>query len=254
MTQSKCTFRHDPMMWVRNDNSLQGALARTTILKAPKAGDQELLVKGIDNIVRGQQPEGHLGDAEDRITGTGSELLKAVMMGASRDRPEVNVAIGLILKHPKGDQGFGAISPYAIEALCRLGRTSDLQLAKSIQRWMAIEEQWNHPSKLCPWTPAVILRALWCAREVAEVDAVVERGLVSIRDNLDEKGRIGYNDPWGFVDCAGVIDHPIAREIIVKQMPLILSEQQEGGGWGDHSFVTFRALHVHGFLREKVGK
>ena len=254
MTQAEFSFRYDPAMWVKNDDSPQGALVRTRVFNAPKSGDQELLTKAVDSILAGQQPEGYLGNAQDRVTGTGSVLLKAVIAEASLDRSEVQLAIELILKHPKGDQGFEAISPYAIEALCRLGRTWDPELAKSIQSWMNVEGQWNHPSKLCPWTPAVILRALWCARDVAQVDAVIERGLISIRDNLDEKGRIGYNDPWGFVDCAGAMDHPIAREIIVKQMPLILSAQREDGGWGDHSFVTFRALQRHGFLNKTVGK
>ncbi|MBT7303692.1 MAG: hypothetical protein HN849_29450, partial [Victivallales bacterium] len=122
-------------------------------------------------------------------------------------------------------------------------------LGASICRWIEIEDQWNHPSRLCPWTPAVVLRALWCARRIAEVVPVVERGLVSIRDNLDAEGRLGYNDPWGFIDCAGVIDHPIAAEIVAKQLPLLSSEQDEDGGWSEHSFVAFRALHLHGYLR-----
>lgn len=72
-----------------------------------------------------------------------------------------------------------------------------------------------------------------------------------IGEKLDETGHIGYNDPGGFVDCAGVIDRPLARDIILKQMPLLVSSQCEDGGWEENSFVTFRALHTHGFLGPK---
>ena len=250
--QFKYGFRYDPMKWVENSPSLEAALVRKNVFGKSRQGDQELVDKKIDSIFAHQGPEGYLGNADDRVTGTGSALLEAVIYGASLDRTEAKLAIEFILKHPEGDQGFGAMSPYAIEALCRLGRTSDSQLTDSIQRWLDIEEQWNHPDRLCPWTPAVVLRALWCARELADVTPAIERGLISIRDNLDENGRIGYNDPWGFVDCSGVIAHPIAREIIVKQMPLIIEAQHEDGGWGDHSFITFRALHKHGFLSSKT--
>lgn len=249
MTARGTDFQYGPMKWAEGDASLQAALVRTHVLQTASDSDRRLIDQAIDDIFAEQEPEGYLGDAEDRITGTGSVLLDAVVFGADPARRDVCIAVGLILEHPEGDQGFGPISPYAIEALCRMGRTDDKILAASIGRWIEIEDQWNHPSKLCPWTPAVILRSLWCARDLAEVVRVVERGLASIRDNLDTDGRLGYNDPWGFVDCAGVIDHPIAAEIIAGQMPFISSEQNEDGGWNEHSFITFRALQLHGHLQ-----
>ena len=63
----------------------------------------------------------------------------------------------------------------------------------------------------------------------------------------------GHQSSDGWISRnTGVIDHPVAREIIAKQMPLIVSEQHEDGGWGEHSFVAFRALHRHGFFGEKT--
>jgi len=249
MTTCEIHFRRDPREWSETDTSLQAALVRRHVLQTASDTDEQRIREAIDGIFAKQGPEGHLDDAEDPITGTGGELLDAIVFGADPSREEVRRTVELILKYPDGDQGFGAISPYAIEALCRMGRTDDEVLGASICRWIEIEDQWNHPSKLCPWTPAVVLRALWCAHRIAEVVPVVERGLVSIRDNLDAEGRLGYNDPWGFIDCAGVIDHPIAAEIVTKQLPLLFSEQDEDGGWSEHSFVAFRALYLHGYLR-----
>jgi len=42
-----------------------------------------------------------------------------------------------------------------------------------------------------------------------------------------------YLDPFRFLDAAGSIDHPLAREIVVKQIPLVLRTQQADGTWGE---------------------
>ncbi|MDP6356051.1 MAG: hypothetical protein QF473_13160, partial [Planctomycetota bacterium] len=65
-------------------------------------------------------------------------------------------------------------------------------------------------------------------------------------------------DPYGWLECMGHIEHPLAREIVVKMIPMILRAQAPDGSWGgeDHlgygpgsrTFIVFRALHKWGQL------
>ena len=47
---------------------------------------------------------------------------------------------------------------------------------------------------------------------------------------------------------ASEIDHPLAKAILEKEVPVLLRAQRGDGGWGDQSLVVFRALRKHGLL------
>ena len=67
-------FRYDPMEFVESDRSLQGAMVRALVFQEARQGDKEILQKRIEEIFATQKPDGQIGDAEDRITGTASRL------------------------------------------------------------------------------------------------------------------------------------------------------------------------------------
>jgi hypothetical protein len=69
---------------------------------------------------------------------------------------------------------------------------------------------------------------------------------------------LSYFDPWSFVRLAGMVDHPLTRTIVEKQLTLILRSQYPDGGWdvpirwatNQSSLNAFRALEKHGLLKE----
>lgn len=71
---------------------------------------------------------------------------------------------------------------------------------------------------------------------------------------MDQTGCLGFMDPWSFVACAAHIEHALAREILIKQVPMILRAQEADGGWGEHAYKVFAALRRHGLLDELRAK
>ncbi len=65
---------------------------------------------------------------------------------------------------------------------------------------------------------------------------------------MDETGCLAFNDPYGFVDCAAQIDLPVSRDLLIKQLPLILRAQRSDGGWGEKSHKVLGALMKHDLL------
>ena len=51
-------------------------------------------------------------------------------------------------------------------------------------------------------------------------------------------------------EVAAQIDLPVCREILLKQVPMLLRAQQPDGGWGEHSFHVFAALERQGLMEE----
>jgi hypothetical protein len=82
------------------------------------------------------------------------------------------------------------------------------------------------------------------------LDLGLDDGLRWIADNMDDAGCLGCWDPWAVLDRVGPVDHPVAREIVIRQLPMILRAQNVSGGWGSRSFKVFRALHTHGLFDE----
>lgn len=245
-------LRHDPMKWLESDKTLQGALVRTFAFKNVGPGDEQILRQKIGELSAKQRADGSFGDtAKD----TGSAILELLQLGAGRDEPAIGKAVEAIIRqHRAGKtakewfQKEGCMDMFAAHALCRVGRTDVAEVPPSIRYLAERPEQYVGMDKGCPWTPAVFLKALWDARGVADTAPALDRGLRWINDNMNAAGFAGWKEPFGLVDCAGYIDHPMAREIVLKQVPMLLRAQRPDGGWGEQSFVVLRGLHRHGLL------
>ena len=246
-------FRHDPMGFVESDTTLQGALVRTFLFDCPRATDAELLQREIDDIFAEQKPDGSLGNTSKE---TGSQLLQALRHGCRHDRLEVRRAADAILSQKRAGENAnewvekeGALSIYALHALCLLGRTDLEEVQFSLEWYPNNQKVWNDPWEGCPWTPSVFWSALWAGREAgSRVETAVNDGLRKVTGGLNAAGCNAYNDPWGFTSAAGQIDSPEARKLIAAQVPMILRGQRSDGGWGDHSFTVLRALKRHGLF------
>ena len=249
-------FRYDPMEFVDTDATLQGAQVRTSVFRYPSQGDQGLLDRRIGEILALQRKDGRFADTSKE---TGRTLLEALELGLPHHRSEVQRAVSAILRQKRSGQNAnewlereGCMSVYPLHALCLLGRSDVEEVAFSL-RWLAERpEEYVGFDKGCPWCPIVVLKGLWAGRAYEDVDVgpAIDTGLRWIDDNLNEAGCLGWKDPWGVVDCAGYIDLPLTRDIIEKQIPMILRAQKSDGGWGDRSLNVFRALVTHGLLEQ----
>jgi len=241
-------FRHDPMGFVETDRTLQGAMVRTFVFNRPQEGDRLILDNRIAEILAGQLPDGGFGSSGlgNELSTTNARLLELLELGASPDRRELKRTVDYILRLPPPDPTRLDSRVYFVGALCLMGK-GDLPEVRAALGWLAAHpEEWI--SQGCPWTPEMVLQELWAGRQVENVDAAITKGLRWIADNVNDAGCLGYWDPWGFVDCAGTIEAPLARAIVKKQVPMILRAQRADGGWGEHSFQVFRALVKHDLL------
>ena len=88
--------------------------------------------------------------------------------------------------------------------------------------------------------------------------AGLNQALTWVADSINGAGCLSYFDPWSFVRLAGIVDHPLTRTIVEKQLTLILCAQNPDGGWempewwptNQSSLNAFRALEKHGLLKE----
>ena len=90
----KFGLRHDPMRWVKEDNTLQGALVRTFVFEEPKEGDSKVIQDEIDIILSAQLEDGRLSnDPNHSYQFTSEALIKLAQMGCPADREEVAKAV-----------------------------------------------------------------------------------------------------------------------------------------------------------------
>jgi len=245
-------FRQDPMTWVEQDRTLQGAMVRTRVLGKPRRGDRKLMQAEIDKILAKQLDDGRLSDDPNHsYQFTAEALIRLAGMGCPAGRAEVKKAVAAVLAKPKANQAdpYGI---YDVRAFCLLGLTDQPKfrdLARAgLGRIMAREKEWNSPNAGCPWTPIEHLITLWHGREVAKTEPLLAKALTWIAKGINPAGCLSYKDPWGFVRLASVVDHPLAKTILEREVPMLLRAQRPDGGWGDKSLVAFRALHRHGLL------
>ncbi len=246
-------FRYDPTQWSKTDTSPFAALVRTHILAQPHDGDRAILDDAMNRIIAKQKSDGSLGeDSKD----TGSMLLDLLELGIDHDSPQVKKAAEAIVHqiqtNPNSDEGEGwdrhVLSIYAIHALWRLGKR-DLQEVTYSLKWLLDNQgKWNDPWVGCPWTPEVFLSGLWAARDFPGTREAVQKGLQRVLNQMNEAGCCAYNDPWGFIDAASRIDLHEARELIKREIPMILRNQRPGGHWRHRSPEVFRSLITHGFF------
>ena len=241
-------FRYDPMKFVENDRSLQGAMVRTFVFHRPQEGDSEVLQKKVDEILAGQFDDGTLSDDEQhRMQFTAEKLIELAELGCNPKRPEVRRGIDVLLNNPS-DEGTDVLGIYAVRAMCMFGATDSPKVVAGLKHCAENEGEWNGPDKGCPWTPIEHLITLWSGRELYDAKPLVAESLDWIASGLNDAGCLSYKDPWGFVKMAGTMEHPLASRIVQKEVPMLLRAQKPDGGWGNQSFRAFRALVNHGLL------
>jgi len=243
-------FRHDPIAFIANDDSPQGALVRTFVFAQPKESDAAVIQARIDELLAEQRDDGSFADtAKD----TGAKLLHLLRLGCPHDRPEVQRAADAIVRQMRdgshsGEEDFekdARLGVYPLEALCLLGRTDLPEVKHALTWYVTHPEEWNDPWKGCPWTPEVFWTALWAGRDIVDTVPTINAGMRRVAESMNAAGCSAYNDPYGFVDACGQIDLPEARAILEKQVPMLLRGQQPDGGWGDKSLAVFRTLKAH---------
>lgn len=243
-------FRLDPMAWMESAGTVQAAQVRTVLLGRPLPGDDEMLRQEMATILDTQDDGGALGD------NTAGRMIRLQRLGCPPQRPEIQRAVAAMCRDGRNDEGL--LGPYEIQAAVWAGHDDAPLLIRSVQ---ALAEQvmeldfWC----ACPWTGEVHLQGLWSGRQYADVSAAVERGLQIMCDSLHANtGYPLYLDPWGFLDCVGRIELPLARQVVMRQVPFILRGQGDDGTWGgldhlgfgpaDRTFLVVRALINHDLL------
>ncbi len=247
-----CGFRIDPMTFVENDDSLQGALVRTFVFEQPKDGDAAIIQAQVDEILAEQREDGSFGDTTKE---TGERILRLLQLGFPADSPEIERGVEALLRQKRAGQNAnewvekdGALSIYALHALCLLGRSDIPEVMFSLKWYVEHPEEWNGPWEGCPWTPEVFWSALWAGRDIVDTASTIAEGMRRVADSMNAAGCSAYNDPYGFLDASGQIDLPEARALVQKQIPMLLRGQRSDGSWRDNSLFVFRALKTHGYF------
>ena len=245
-------FRVDPMTWINESDSVQAAQVRALLLNQPTNGDDAILAAEVDRILATQNPDGSLG--ENNTTG---QLIRLSRLGCDPGRPEVKAAVEYICRaEERGDDGL--LGVYGLYVVDWAGYADGDLVARSTRK-LAARVMGMDFFGLCPWGGQVCTRGLWSGRAHADLGPALERGMNVLLESVqDGKGWPPYLDPFGYLDAAAVIDHPSSREIVLKQIPLILRTQQTNGTWGGDkhlgygpdsaTFIVLRALIKHDLL------
>jgi len=216
-------FRQDPMTFLEESESLEAAKARKLVFSSPRPGDDGILGQRIDEILAAQQPDGALSDHEfHALLATGRDRIGELMLlGASPQEPKIKKAIEYVLAREgrdpiEKDTGeFGMPLGVAL-SLHAAGAVDESAVRDAAARRIETSGRWIETRCLCPWTPATQIRTLWRARHLDDrADALVAQGLANI-DKAIETDSDTYNDVWGYVDVAGVVDHPLGRKIVER--------------------------------------
>lgn len=240
----------DLMEWVQSTDTLDGAWVRTMVLGHPWEGDKAIIRKECDRLFAQQTADAHIAE------NTAGALMRLLDLGCPTERPEFQKALEAM--HDKAIANEGRLGVYALNVACRAGWEDRDELKQATERCKEEVEKLNF-WHACPWSGEVQLQALWAAREHADVLPPIQRGLTTMRDHL-RGGRHWpiYLDPFGWLECMGHIDHPIAGEAVARMVPMILRSQAPDGSWGgekhlgygpgNHTFIVFRALHKWGLI------
>jgi len=232
------------MKWIRKSDSVQAAQIRT-MLKKPGKSDDKILQVEVDRILSDRQDDGSLGD------GTTGKLIRLSRLGCSPARPEVRAAAKHIFGAEERSRD-GLIGVYGLYVAEWVGHDDHDLIARSARK-LASHVMTMSFWRLCPWGGQVHTRGLWSGRKHADVTPALERGLNVMLTDVDErKGWPTFLDPFGYLDAAGAIDHPLSGQITRKQIPLILRTQQFDSSWGgmkhlgygpdSATYVVLRAL------------
>lgn len=249
-TDLKYGFRHDPMEWVENDQSLGGAKVRTLVFGKPNPGDQELLDQAIEAILAKQQEDGCIpGDPRGCQTAqTCEHVLRLHELGFSLARPEACRAADYSARQRAAD-GYTP-TMYEVSAWSLLGDSRYAELRDRTLREMAAQcEEGMRWWGWCPWGYVRCLQSLWDGRNFVDTEAGLVHELTWLAEGMNAAGGISSFDPLGIVQWMGTIGHPLARRILIKMVPMLLrAEHWRNGGGGDCTFAVIRALVRHGLL------
>jgi hypothetical protein len=252
----KYGFRYDPMTWIKNDTSVQAARVRTFIFKQPAPGDGALLQQEIDSILATQQPDGSFSKPDSSpmwiMRGTADTIIRLHQLGCSMDRPEVQRAGRRMLA---AAEEHGRLDCVALPAACLLG-TTDPEIIRKAAKLEARTLKVADPRGGDGTGPKLRVLALLAARDVADHSDAIEHGLRTMRDSiLEGAGWPVWCAPWGYVECASAVDSPLAKEITLAQLPMLLRAQHSDGSWGeggydrpDPTYLALATLHKWGFL------
>ena len=187
---AKHGFRRDPMTFVHESETVQAALVRRHVFRKPKAGDDAVLKKKIDEILGKQKKDGHLADD---IKGTAERLIELVELGADPKRPEVQRVAALLLKERTDEHGDNHrhISVRGTRALILLGVTGPPEVKAAVETMVKREKVWTGPWNLCPWGTQLYLDALWEGRGLVDTKPIVARTLTWIAKGMNEAYREG---------------------------------------------------------------
>ncbi|MGD2175604.1 MAG: M56 family metallopeptidase, partial [Candidatus Brocadiaceae bacterium] len=240
-------FRRDPMEWVGSDESLQAAMVRTFVFERPADGDAELLNARVEQILAGQAEDGRIGEK------TVCAALELFRLGCPPGDPRLRRAVDWIALNATDEDG--TLPTYALRAVCLSGQGHAELRDASLRKLAQQCERGMHAG--CPWTPSVSLETLWAGRAFVDVEAALASELRWMAQGMNQAGFLSYKDPWGLLNVAGTVDHPLGREIVVKLLPMILRTQLHDGSWGGGSevpeapggtFMVLRALVKYGLL------
>jgi len=140
-------FRHDPMQFVANDQSVQGALVRTCVLEEPQPGDRAILDKRIAELLAEQREDGSFsGDPNHNPRSlANSKLNELLQLGASPTLPGVQRLLAWIHALPPAQPGgpdasdVMATKLYFTRGLSLLGEGERPEVREAL-RWLA-----DHP-------------------------------------------------------------------------------------------------------------
>jgi len=233
----KYGFRRDPMKWANEDGSFQAALVRAQALKSPKPGDKEILEAKIKEAVAKQKEEGK------------PNPMRLVDLGCSPARAEVRQALDAMCREQLKAKGH--LEGGALTAACRLGWKHGEEPARSARRCVEQESKMSLPIGLlggCPWVPISCVQKLSACDLIVDADQALGSVMTALYWQLNAVGCWDKLDPWQFLDCAYLVDHPVSHKMVAKLIPVVLFSQGADGGWGDRSLTIFRTLAKFGLL------
>ena len=247
-------FRYDPMTWIRESGSVPAAQVRTFLLETPQPDDSAILQQEIDDLLSGQAENGCLGEEQ-----TAGKVIRLSRLGCAPEREDVQRAVGCVCREEEVIED-GVLGCYGLH-VATWGRWQDTEHIERSVKHLADRVMTMNFWSMCPWGGQVHTHGLWVAREYGDVTAALERGLRIMLDDIKEGlGWPGYLDPFGFLDAAGNIDHPLAEQMVLKQLPFIFRTQLPDGSWGgmkhfgygpeDATYIVLRALVKWGLLEK----
>ena len=246
----KYGFRYDPMDWAIKSHSREAVMVRVLVLNRPRPEDADVLEKEIDALLALQKPNGlwpkeHSGIYNHTEEETAAETIQRLLWyGCEPKRTEIHRALDIICPAQIEKQGY--LSGRTLHVAVAAGWGSGDEPAKSVRK-LAERVKIKLERGACPWSIGEA-RILWSGRTLTDTRDALTAELRWNAERMNSAGFNSYKDPWAYLEQAAEINHPLARQIAIQQVPMILRAQRADGGWGRNSLAVFRALVRHDLL------